>query len=813
MRMRATLLDSRLHWIGLAALCVWACEPEVAVEPVSPEPAESRAAPLGTEVDAGTNRLAGEASPYLQLHAHNPVDWYPWGEEAFAKARDEDKPIFLSVGYSTCYWCHVMEREVFANAEIAALMNETVVSIKVDREERPDIDEVYMTATQLLTGSGGWPNSVFLTPERKPFYAGTYFPPQDRRGRIGFPKLLRRIAAAWEQDRESVVQTAEQVALRISGGLPRSAGSVEMPTPDALLARVTEELRRRYEVKHGGFSRSTKFPRPPLLELILVAQLRKPDPEVLAMLTHTLDEMALGGIYDHVGGGFHRYSTEGTWSIPHFEKMLYDNGQLVGLYARAYAATGRELYRSVVEQTLAYLAREMRLPGGGLASAQDAEVAGEEGASYVWSRGEIEAALGEKRAERFLSVYELVALEGGEKGVLRVRLSAASEPGRFAATGVAELLGRFASDRAKLLEVRQRRPQPLRDDKVLVAWNALGIAGLVQAAVALERPAPLRRAEETARFVLLHLRSADGGLHRSSIGGQVRERGVLEDYALLADALLALEGATGDEAWGREARAVADAMLTRFADPGLGGLFETQADTELFARLKSFEDSVLPSSNGVALRVLLQLSRGPRAQGYRAEAGRTLAAFAPLLERAPTLVASASVERLRSEGLVQEVLSQSSEVSQRKPASGGLPRSEDHVRVSAFRGAGGQLRVRVAVDAGWHVNANPASLAYLIPTRVEREDGAALRGAHYPQGTLFQPEFAPEPISVYEGSVEIPLTRLEGESEISSLVVRYQACDERQCLPPARSPVALPARLDPASGPRDARLGGASDEH
>ena len=809
MNVRIRFLVARLCWIGLAAGWVGACEPDVAAQPTPPVSSESSGAEGGERVAAGTNRLAGEASPYLQLHAHNPVDWYPWGEEAFARALVEDKPIFLSVGYSTCYWCHVMEREVFANPEIAALMNQTVVSIKVDREERPDIDELYMSATHLLNGRGGWPNSVFLTPERKPFFAGTYFPPEDRGGRIGFPTLLRRIAEAWKNDRKRLNLLAERVVARISAAALSPAAGGEIAAPDVILARAIEDLRERYEPNHGGFSTRTKFPRPPMLELLLTAQLRNPAPETWKMLTHTLDEMALGGIYDHVGGGFHRYSTEASWSIPHFEKMLYDNAQLVHLYARAYAATGRALYRSVVEQTLAYLAREMRLPGGGLASAQDAQVAGDEGASYVWSRAEIEAVLGAKRAESFLAVYELVPLEGSEKGVLRVRLDAANAPDEFGAAGVDELLGRFASDRVKLLEVRDGRPQPLRDDKVIAAWNALAVAGLVQAASALDEPAYLRRAEETARFVMRNLRDEEGGLHRSTIAGQLRENGVLEDYALLADALLALHRATGDATWRREARALTDAMLDRFVDPGAGGLFETQSDTDLFARLKGFEDSVLPSSNGVALGVLHRLSQASASDRYRVEADRTLAAFAPWFERAPTTVSSALVETLRHSAEVRGSSSKPGEIALQRPMLPGMPRSQDHVEITAARGVGGELLIRVVIDEGWHVNANPASLAYLIPTRVETPSGLPLRAARYPDGKLFQPEFAPEPISVYEGGIEIPITGTGGEANAASLFLRYQACDAQQCLPPARTRVMLPAQPARSTAPEAQEPGGA----
>ena len=769
--------------IGGATACERGAAPSAAL------PGSTAEAPApATESHVRANRLADEASPYLQLHAHNPVDWYPWGPEAFAKALVEDKPIFLSIGYSTCYWCHVMEREVFANEEIAALMNEAVVSIKVDREERPDIDEVYMTATQLLTGSGGWPNSLFLTPAGKPFYAGTYIPPVDRRGRAGFPTLLQRMTEAWEGDRAKLVAVSDRVVARIS-----EVAALVLPTEgpveiEPLVARTHAEFRQRFEPEHAGFSPRTKFPQPPMLELLLALQLQEPGAETLSMLLRTLDEMALGGLYDHVGGGFHRYATEPTWSVPHFEKMLYDNAQLVGLYARAYAATGRTLYRRVVEQTLAYVEREMRLAGGGLASAQDAEVAGEEGASYVWSRAEIFSVLGADAAAEFLAVYELVPLEAGPFGVLRVRLDAAHAPERFDASDVAELLQRFDADRARLLAIRDQRVQPLRDDKVIGAWNALAISGWVAAAEALDAPQVLARAQQNARFVLQQLRDAEGGLHRSTIGGQLREQGVLEDYALLADALLALHAATGDPHWERAARSLADEMLARFGDPEIGGFFDTQPDTELFVRLRGFEDSVLPSGNGVALRVMRRLAALPAGGAYQREAERSFAAFVPTLSRSPVLGASAVVELLAA----SEAPRADSPRSASTLATQDSLRSEDHVSAAIVTNDSGARALRLSVAEGWHINANPASLQSLVATRVENADGQVVPDARYPAGVPFQPEFAPIELSVYQGSVEIVLPPEMSGAPPHALVVHYQACDELRCLPPGKSRVALP---------------------
>ncbi len=738
-----------------------------------------------------TNRLAAEASPYLQLHAHNPVDWYPWGEAALARARAESKPIFLSVGYSTCYWCHVMEREVFTNPEIAALMNRTVISIKVDREERPDLDEIYMTATHLLTGSGGWPNSVFLTPEGEPFFAGTYFPPSDAGGRPGFPSVLRRIAEAWEGDRERVLETARRVTRAIASGTTLLKGPPLSPDPDALLDAAARALARSYDPRHGGFSGRTKFPTPARLELLLAAYTRRGDSRALDMLTHTLDEMALGGIYDHLAGGFHRYSTEPSWSVPHFEKMLYDNAQLIGLYARTYTATGRPLYRHVVEDVVAYLDREMSHPEGGFYSAQDAQVAGEEGASYVWTRDQLVAALGAERARAFLSVYQLAPIHGSHKGVLRIRLPVEPARERLEVADVAALIALFQSDRARALAVRDRRDQPLRDDKVLAAWNGLAIRGLVDAGRALDRPEFTRRAERAAHFVLERLRAPDGRLRRSYIAGRAREEAVLDDYAFLADGLLALHAATGDEAWLRSARVLTDRMLAEFEDEAGGGFFLTPPKPDLIVRPRRVEDQAEPAGNGVALRVLRELAARTGEARYGHAAQRTIAALGGTFERAPSAAATALVA-LATPPAAGGALAGAPATS--GAAAGRLPHSEDHVRVSVTRPdpSADRFVIRLRIDAGWHVNANPASFAFLVPTSVEVEGGARLDRVSYPPGRAFQPDFSPQALSVYEETIEIPAQIARRDSQPARVAVRYQACDSSRCLPPGTTHLDLP---------------------
>jgi hypothetical protein len=788
-------------WSVLSLALVLACgegSPGPAGADEIPTRAKTPAPPLAyPRPAAGQNLLALEPSPYLQLHAHNPVDWYPWSEEAFARARAEHKPIFLSVGYSTCYWCHVMEREVFSRPEIAALMNADFVSIKVDREERPDVDELYMKATHLLTGSGGWPNSVFLTPDGRPFYAGTYFPPEDGYGRPGFPKVLRSLRLAWIEDREGVERAAEEVAahlVRLAD--PAGGASHETPSGTEAMREAIARLRAAHDPVRGGFGGRTRFPQAPVLELLVTRLEQQRDGSIESMLVGTLDAIALGGIHDQLAGGFHRYSTEPSWSIPHFEKMLYDSAQLLGVYARAYALTERPLYRHVVERTAAYLDREMSHPEGGFTSAQDAEVDGVEGASYLWSPAEIEQILGPERAKAFLSRYELAPMpERSGLGVLRVRLPLGAGLEGSQRSDGAEQLAAFEPERAELLRRRALRKQPLRDDKVLAAWNGLAIRSLVQAARSLEQPAHLRRAERAAHFVLARLRAPSGELRRSYIAGQARELGVLDDYAFLADGLLSLHEATGDARWLDAACELADRMLARFEDPQGGGFFLSAEDAGLFVRIKPFEDAALPSGNAIALRVLRALAARTGSERYTKAAAATLSAAAPLLHRAPQSVALL-VAALAREPSSSPASSNPAITTQARARAHArefqLPGSEAHVRASLVPDPGDPLRrlVRVVLDEGWHVNANPASLPFLIATSVEALGGEALP-ATYPAGRPFRPGFAREEIAVYEGRFEIALGPHDGAPAPDRLALRFQACDERSCLPPARSVLSL----------------------
>ena len=752
------------------------------------------------EAGARRNHLAGEASPYLQMHVYNPVDWYPWGPEAFEKAKREDKPIFLSVGYSTCYWCHVMEREVFSNPEIAKLMNASFVSVKVDREERPDIDEIYMQATHLLTRSGGWPNSVFLTPNGKPFFAGTYFPPEDRGGRPGFPSILNRLSSRWNTERDQVLARAERVAAAIQAGFGRTDPVGASFDPMQLLARGVDGLAGRFDEEHGGFGSRTKFPSPHQLELLLAAHQRKLPGRALEMLRKTLDEMATGGIYDHLAGGFHRYSTERTWSVPHFEKMLYDNAQLLGLYARAHKATGDPLYRRVAEGIADYLAAEMTSPMGGLYSAQDAEVDSEEGASYVWTAAQIQTVLGAKSADALLSVYQLVPIHrgGAGPGALRVRLPVATALARTGDTDAVALLQRFSESRAKLLATRNQRPQPLRDEKVLAAWNGLAIRGLVDAGVELGHPEYVERAGRAAHFVLARLLDDRGRLHRSYIAGHMREAGVLDDYAFLADGLIALHAATGDGSWLTSARLLADRMLADFeGPPGTGFYLSAQsADHDnLFVRPRVLRDNVTPSGNTVALRVLRDLAMLTGEARYRDAADRTQTALGSLFERAPSGVGTAVRALASGPQLPAPPFDKQAAVDKPPaPPVARIPTGRDFVSGSVTRSAASpsEVLVRLEISAGWHVNANPASLEFLIPTRVEPTRPATQIQAVYPKGSRYHPRFSREPLSVYEGNLEIRVRSDAPLPAAEKLALTFQACDDSSCLPPETVELAVP---------------------
>ena len=581
------------------------------------------------------NRLINETSPYLLQHAHNPVDWYAWGDEAFARARAEDKPILLSVGYSACHWCHVMERESFENEAIARVMNENFVSIKVDREERPDVDSIYMRAVQAQTGRGGWPMTVFLTPEGMPFYGGTYFPPEDRHGMPGFPRLLEVMADAYRTRKGEITKSAEQLVAHLRSGVMTAQG--QEPVTSETLSRAYQDLAAELDEKYGGLGQSPKFPQPMAHEFLLRYYARSGDTQALALVDFTLERMARGGMYDQLGGGFHRYSTDPFWLVPHFEKMLYDNALLSRLYLHAYQVTGNPEHRRIVEETLDYVLREMTSPGGGFYSTQDADSEGQEGKYFIWTPGEIEEVLGKEMAAIF-SRYYGVTHQGNFEG--QSILNVPQEPREVAqemGLNESELATTMQEARAKLLARRQGRVAPGRDDKVLTAWNGMMLRSLAEAAAALGRKEYLAAAVANASFLLDTMRQAgDGRLLRTYKDGEAKLNAYLEDYALLIDGLLALHEATLDLRWLQEARSLADAMIDLFWDEDEEGFFDTGRDHEkLIVRPRDVFDNATPSGGSVAAEVLLKLGVLTGNQEYPRKATATLRSLRTVMAQAP----------------------------------------------------------------------------------------------------------------------------------------------------------------------------------
>jgi uncharacterized protein YyaL (SSP411 family) len=514
------------------------------------------------------NRLASETSPYLLQHADNPVDWYPWGDEALRRARAEDRPILLSIGYAACHWCHVMEHESFEDAETAALMNEHFVNIKVDREERPDLDAVYMDAVVAMTGHGGWPMTVFLTPEGEPFFGGTYFPPAPRHGLPSFRQVLAAVAQAYRERRAEVGRSARGLVQSVRGSAELAPSSE--PLTDSILGEAARVLRNSFDPQWGGFGGAPKFPPASVLEFLL----RRSE---LDLVTRTLDGMEAGGMYDLVGGGFHRYSVDERWLVPHFEKMLYDNALLVPAYLHAWVVTGEQRYRRVAEDTCEYLLRDLALPGGGFASSQDADTDGVEGLTYTWTED-----------------------EGVPAGLLQP-----FEHGRSIVRGELE-----PELRARLLEERSRRPQPGRDDKVIAAWNGLALAALAEAGRRLTSDRLLLGAQHLANFLLSELSSPDGRLFRTWRDGRASIPGYLEDYADVAHGLIELHVATGELRWLEEANRLARLAVELFADQERGGFFMAAHDAEqLVARKKDLDDNPVPSGNSMLAHLLLRLAR------------------------------------------------------------------------------------------------------------------------------------------------------------------------------------------------------------
>ncbi len=767
------------------------------------------------------NRLASEQSPYLLQHQWNPVDWYPWGPEAFEKARLESKPIFLSIGYSSCHWCHVMERESFESESIAKLLNERFVSIKVDREERPDVDEIYMRAVQLLTGSGGWPMSVFLTPDQKPFWGGTYFPPDDRGGRPGFASILGALSETYVDRRQEVEAAADRLAStlrQMEGGRQFAAsGTLDRTVSE----RALEDLAQTYDAHHGGFGGAPKFPPHGALELLLRATASAgrapavaPRPELETIARGTLDGMAMGGIRDHVGGGFHRYSTDAIWLVPHFEKMLYDSAQLASVYTEAFARWNAPEYRRAAEETLAWVTREMTSPEGGFYSALDADSEGGEGAYYLWVLKEITDVLGDEEGERFARVYAIEEtanfvdpVTGEEPGNIPHMKRSWSELARLEELGEEDLRERMDRARARLLEVRLQRAAPGLDDKVVTSWNGLMIGAFARAGRVFERSGYIETASRAARFVLGALRR-EGRLLRSWRAGESRLPAYLEDHAFLAWGLLDLHGATGERVWLEEARSLAESMIERFWDKDEGGFFFVASDHEsLIARTKEVFDQAVPSGNGMAARALVRLWGLTGEARYEEHAARMFQVFAGILENAPRaaehlLLAFMAWSDAKGGGASASSNAPAKTDSAARAQRGPVIASAELSKPRIARGESVELRLILEIEPGWHLQSAKPSRADLIATSVELglAEGLTPGEMRFPDGSLSP--IGGERLSVYAGKVTIRVTiqtdagmapgRAPGIARL-----RFQACDDNRCLAPEQVELSFEVEAEP----------------
>ncbi len=767
-----------------------------------------------------TNALARETSPYLLQHAHNPVDWHPWGPDAFALARRQQKLIFLSIGYSTCYWCHVMERQVFENIAIGSLMNEKFINIKVDREERPDVDDIYMLAVQVMTGHGGWPMSVFLTPPGaggeadhglKPFYAGTYFPPEPMHGRPGFPQIIEALDEAWSDRRPEVIQQAEQIAATVSEHLGRldPAGTLDID----LISTAANRLLRTYDDQNGGFGDAPKFPTPSNLLFLLEVYRNRSNLDLWNALANTLDRMARGGLYDQIGGGFHRYSTDAKWLVPHFEKMLYDNGQLVEVYLTAQSIKPDEaeptLYPRIIRQTCDYILREMTDATGAFWSAQDAEVDALEGGNYLWRLAEFTQVIGdEKLAKLAARMYGLdqgtnfqdphhPEQPAGNVLHLPVRLNElAAEQG----ISLADLLETKRRIDNLLLTTRDRRKQPGTDDKVLVSWNGMMIAALARAGNELGEAKYTQAAARAAQAILDRMRDGEGGLLRSMRKGSARIPAFLDDYAFFIHGLIELHRASGEARWIETARSLVEQATRRFA-AATGGYFDTLAgQADLFVRTRSTYDGAIPSGNSQMIHNLIDLYEQTRQSELLDRAIVDLESFADAMRRNGQGMARMQQALLRVMTLAPTkfsaaVMQPTQESNKRRVVS--LEVEGERVALGRV-GATGRVTLTLRIGPDYHLNANVPGQDDLIPTKLELRDAPGVElTVDYPQGVTRRYPFADRDVIVYAGDVRIiaTLTRREAAASLSgrkpALVLSYQVCTEMSCLEPRTVEVPL----------------------
>ncbi len=726
---------------------------------------------------AHTNRLARETSPYLLQHQHNPVDWYPWGDEAFGRARKENKPIFLSVGYSTCYWCHVMERECFENEEIAALMNRHFVCIKVDREERPDVDQLYMTATQILTRQGGWPMSVWMTPQLKPFYAGTYFPPKDAYNRPGFPSLLDGISDAWDHRRDEIEAQATQIVEAIQSA--SEVGKSEHGPMDAATIHALIEISLSdYEPRFGGFGKAPKFPRQTLLSLLLDAYLLSPEEsplrdEIKTRLTHTLDAMANGGIRDHLGGGFHRYSTDAKWLVPHFEIMLYDQALLAPVYARAARIFDRPRYAQIARGICDFVLREMTSESGAFYTAFDAEVDHREGLNYLWSPEQVIDILGRADGERFNAMYGLAAGPNfadphHSNGVADANILFLS------ATAEDEFSADIVAMREKLLEARKTRKQPLLDTKIITNWNALMIYGLAVVSRELDEPRYRDAAIHAADFLFREHTQDDLHFIRTSRdGAKQKQHAFLDDYASICLALLELHATTRDVRWKQEAKRVARRMLERFGDASGPLCFTIANQPDMVLRQQIGSDSPLPSGNAMAAIALDELGQTDRAKSI-------IAGFADMTRRYPQSMSA----MLRATMLVEQA---AYDVRLDSGPQSVLPSADDIVSLRAERVSDRKIELNIDIKDGYHLydtSLDPALGLHATRLSLSPAVTRLVDFIDYPGAERLDLPYGPT-LSGYTGSICIAITFSSPiPADRVSLSLSFQACDDRACLRP-----------------------------
>jgi len=713
------------------------------------------------------NALVEEDSPYLKQHVHNPVNWFAWGEEAFARAEAENKPIFLSIGYATCHWCHVMARESFDDEQIAEILNRHFISIKVDREQHPDIDEIYMTGVQLISGRGGWPMSNFLTPQGKPFFGATYYPPAQ------FTQLLQRIAEVWDSSEQRLRADADTISERINQMLAVTEAADIAP---GVLDQAVATALKDHDAAEGGFGAPPKFPNETLL-LFLLDQLRRADNAPLQKaLDHTLHKMAQGGLYDQVGGGFHRYSVDGEWLVPHFEKMLYNQALLARVYAEAYQLTGEAFYASVARETLDYVLRDMRDSNGCFYSATDADSEGEEGVFFVWTPQQLESVLNESDRQWAQSIYGVTS-QGNFEGsnILHLRRSYVEIAAREQLS-ITQLYQRIAAIKRQLYEAREQRIHPLRDEKVITGWSAMMITALTQGAIALSDKRYLQAAEQCALYLYQHhWNERDEQLWRIGWQGEASVPAVQEDYAYFIEALIALFDATAQQQWLTRAERLTDRMVAIFWDTRQGGFFAgtESAHTPTIVRAKSTGDGAIPAGNSVALRILDQLGSRTGEFRYRELFLKTLAAVASSLNRYPlsatyTLAAISNHQAGEAGELVYF--------------------ADGHIAARLQPGqASGQFNLQVSIDEGWHINADQVLQEELIPTQVSAANkGWQLEQLVFPPAQEVRLGFQAETLRVLQG--EIIITALSTPPDDSAgplrILLTLQACDDSHCLPP-----------------------------